>query len=255
MGTSLGVSDRSRLITLAPSRHSPKISSAGHVPLEKGARELSHNPSPRIQSIGRAAAGILAFVWAGQAGPAWAESIIKRPGDHPDYSVELEPHLVVQHSASPAWNDTGFGVGLRANVVILDGPIKSINNSMAIGFGVDWAHFDDACWDWYYHDNRDRRGYYYDDHCKANSLWFPVVLQWNFWLTDVISVFGEPGLAISHDWWEGYYDPGAAPRDYDHTSFHFLVLWGGARFQFSDRVNATVRIGWPSLTAGIGFLI
>ena len=26
-----------------------------------------------------------------------------------------------------------------------DGPVTTINNSLAIGFGLDWAHFDDAC--------------------------------------------------------------------------------------------------------------
>ena len=35
----------------------------------------------------------------------------------------------------------------------------------------------------------------YDDDCSVDVFMAPVVVQWNFWLTPIISVFGEAGLA------------------------------------------------------------
>src|SRR5262245_26825829 len=70
---------------------------------------------------------------------AHAESIIKHPGDHPRYVFEAEPHLSIGYSG-------GFGPGFRGTVVLVDnGFISSINNSIGIGFGLDWIFYDDGC--------------------------------------------------------------------------------------------------------------
>jgi hypothetical protein len=107
------------------------------------------------------------------------------------YSAEVEPHLQLQW-AQTRWNDEGFGPGVRINIPFLDnGPIQKINNNMAIGFGFDWTIFDDQG-GWCYARNAPGDAYDYD--CDASAFWFPVVLQWNFFLTDIISVFGEPGV-------------------------------------------------------------
>ncbi len=185
---------------------------------------------------------------------ARAESVIKRPGARQDYSVELEPHLVLALDG-PVWADEGIGLGFRASIPIVDEPIKTINNNMAIGFGFDWAHHgdDNACW-WY---RRNDWGYYADWNCNANSFWFPVVLQWNFWLTDIISVYGEPGLAIRH--WS--YDQPCPDWDgickFDDTDILPLVFYGGGRFMFSDAVGLNVRLGfWPTMiNIGASFLL
>ena len=60
------------------------------------------------------------------------------------------------------------------------------------------------------------------------ELWFPVAMQWNFWLTRVISVFGEPGFAVVHRRWDDDLYCGAGPGlcDNDDTDFEF-VFWGG----------------------------
>jgi hypothetical protein len=78
-------------------------------------------------------------------------------------------------------------------------------------------------------------------------------------LTDVISVFGEPGFAIAHRrWsWEWYCAGTAGVRcDYDESDTDpEFVFWGGARFMFSDTVGAVVRVGTPYVSAGLTILL
>jgi hypothetical protein len=96
------------------------------------------------------------------ATPASAQSVIKQPGAHPDYIFEAEPHALVDF-----FDDFHPGVGFRGTLKLVDnGFVKTINNSIGLGFGVDWN----------------------DNHFRL-----PVVMQWNFWLTRKWSVFGEPG--------------------------------------------------------------
>jgi hypothetical protein len=174
---------------------------------------------------------------------------VRNPGDHPGYVVELEPHLVLDWAGSPGPYDEGFGLGFRASIPILDnGPIDTINNNMAITFGLDWSRADHTCGD-------PRRVGFGD--CRVDSFWLPVALQWNFFLTDIISVFGEPGLAlVHHRWnnWERCWAPGYCDADGSDTRLR-PVLWGGARFLLSDRIGVTVRLGYPSITAGVSFLL
>ena len=194
------------------------------------------------------------------AQPSRAASVIKHPGDHPDYVVEFEPHGVFAWDEGHApWNDDGFGLGARVNVSLMDnGPITKINNNMAIGFGLDYLFFNDICDGRWWWNGRFRNGFpvgpNYD--CNGHALWFPVVLQWNFWLTDVISVFGEPGLAINHWWWEvDCSDPTFPDCNWDDSDTDVeFVFWGGARFMFGDTVGLTVRLGWPYLSVGASFL-
>lgn len=184
---------------------------------------------------------------------AQARSVVKSHGAHPRYSVEIEPHLLLQWSAAP-WGDDGFGPGVRFNIPIVEsGPIKTINNSMAIGFGADWAIFNDVCgWYWrFYRLDGPAPDVVYD--CSANTLWFPAALQWNFFLTDIISVFGEPGLAIQHFWWDSDFCDGPG-CDGSDTNLK-LVFWGGGRFLLGDSVSIIARIGTPYISAGVSFLL
>ena len=64
---------------------------------------------------------------------------------------------------------------------------RQINNSVAIGFGLDLLHYD-SCW--------------YNAPCSANYIHIPVVMQWNFYVAQRWSVFGEPGLVIFHGFFE-----------------------------------------------------
>jgi hypothetical protein len=183
---------------------------------------------------------------------------IKRPGAHPSYSVEIEPHLVLRWDAD-GWGDEGLGVGLRATVPFLDnGPISRINNNMGIGFGLDWTHFEDPCWRSFWHGNKWDPDLWPDENCTADVFDVPVVVQWNFFLTPVISVFGEPGLEIEHTRWSfEWYCMGAnAPLceiDDSDTDVE-PVFFAGGRFLFGN-VGALVRLGWPYLSAGVSILL
>lgn len=211
-------------------------------------------PNFRMQAVGltrRRLAPLAALVGV-LALPSVASAQIKSPGAHPDYSVELEPHFVVD------WGDHDYpgdeeaiGLGLRATIPFLDnGPVSTINNNMGIGFGLDWTHNGDACDFWFYRGNR------YNDDCSVDNFHFPVVVQWNFWLTPIISVFGEAGLDVVHTRWEWDNCPWDFDCDDSDTDVE-PAFWGGGRFLFGEgsSVGGVVRVGWPYLSLGIGILI
>src|SRR5690242_15546200 len=64
------------------------------------------------------------------------EPIIRHPGDHPSYSVEIEPHLDFAFFL-PTAGSSGFGLGGRFTIpIVKNGFVPSINNSVGIGFGL-----------------------------------------------------------------------------------------------------------------------
>src|SRR3978361_281780 len=69
--------------------------------------------------------------------------IIAHPGDHSRYSFEAEPHLLLGLINPPGiGSGTGLGVGFRGTVVLVDnGFVATINNSIGLGFGADWVHY------------------------------------------------------------------------------------------------------------------
>jgi hypothetical protein len=172
--------------------------------------------------------------------PAAADSaVIKYPGRHPNYSFEAEPHMAVG-LYSPGPSHDGFGLGFRGTVQIVDnGFVKTINNSVGIGFGLDWLHYDDdECY-------RFRGDLICGDDYDYNLFWIPVVMQWNFWLSENWSVFAEPGLSIRlND--ERYFN--------DHIDIDPTLFIGG-RFALSDDVTLTMRLGHPTFTFGVSFLL
>jgi hypothetical protein len=160
-----------------------------------------------------AASALLTFASIAQA----EEAIIKRPGDHPHYVFEAEPHLLV------GWREfrDGPGAGFRGTIVIVhNGFVRTINNSVGIGFGFD-----------------------VDPIRHADRFAVPVVMQWNFWLSTHWSVFGEPGLALQLG--EG--------RDKNWPARP--VLYAGGRLHFTEAIALTLRVGYPDLAVGISFLL
>jgi hypothetical protein len=193
------------------------------------------------------------------ASPGFAQAVIKQPGAHTRYGVELEPHFTFQWDNGPDYYaDDGVGLGMRVGIPLFhNGPIPQINNSMAISFGLDWVHFgydrNAAC--------RRYRGAYCDDwDFSANSLWFPVTLQWNFYVHKSITVFGEVGFAIRHSRYSWLEPCAGGPAGYceytdSSTRFPYFVFYPGARFMLSDAIGITVRVGYPHFTAGVSFLL
>jgi hypothetical protein len=167
------------------------------------------------------------------ARPSFAQGTIKNPGDHPRYTFEAEPHLAVSYKG-------GFGPGFRGTFVLLhNGFISSINNSIGLGFGADLLFYGKDC-------HGPPPGI-----CESvGDLLVPVVLQWNFWLHRSFSVFGEPGVVFHF---------GRGRNDFAVDPF---TIYGGGRFHFSDSVALTLRIGAPQIfkrdnviSIGVSFML
>jgi hypothetical protein len=143
---------------------------------------------------------------------AHAEQATGRDVDrHPHYVFEAEPHALVG-----LFEPRPLGVGFRGTIVLSDaGFIRTVNDTVGLGVGFDWTH---------------------------DTVWVPVVLQWNFWVSEHWSVFAEPGAAFR---WR---------HDYEELRPD-LTLYGGARWLFAPRVALTLRIGYPAFAAGISFLL
>jgi hypothetical protein len=191
---------------------------------------------------------VFASAWLGLPSPAQAETVIRHPGQHTSYSFELEPHLVLDW-AEPHYSGTGIGPGVHFAIpVTQQGPISSINNNMAIKFGLDLT-FGNGCY-WYHN------YYYYSDYCSTTSLTLPIALQWNFYITDIITTFGEVGMAIRHTWWS-YDGLCEANRNCPphHSQFYPIFYPAvGAKFMFGRTIGLTVRMGYPHFTVGASFL-
>ncbi|MGD0676964.1 MAG: hypothetical protein ABSC94_16235 [Polyangiaceae bacterium] len=180
------------------------------------------------------------FAFFTPAASAHADDTIKRPGAHPLYSVELEPHGLF------GWGDTygtagGFGIGGRVGIpIVQNGFVPTINNSVAISFGLDWVHY--GCYDSL-------------ADCSADFIEAPVTMQWNFYVSQRWSVFGEPGLYIYHGWYTTcriYPENLACGAEPEQTGV-LPALFLGARFHFSDKAALTMRVGYPTLSVGVSF--
>jgi len=164
--------------------------------------------------------------------------IIKSPGDHSRYVFEAEPHALLGLFDPPGVaTGTGIGLGFRGTVILVNnGFVRSINNSVGIGFGADWVHYShsyDYC----------NAGICGSSKYSVNNLWFPVVMQWNFFLSRGWSVFGEPGLALRYSGWENSHDWTPEP-----------TMYVGGRWHFADWGTLTMRLGYPTFSLGVSFM-
>lgn len=169
--------------------------------------------------------------------PRDAGAQIKEPGAHGSHSVELEPHGVIYwdgRGGGPYYDGggTGYGLGMRATIpIVQNGFVSSINNSVGIGFGLDWGHWGNLC-----------KGF---GDCSFTEYNVPVVMQWNFYVTKSFTAFGEPGLAIRHGRVKAG-DYSASDTDFDP------VFFAGGRLG-NDSIAFTFRVGWPYASAGCSF--
>jgi hypothetical protein len=182
--------------------------------------------------------------------PARAQSTIKQPGARASYYFEAEPHLDLGLFDPPGFGGgTGLGGGFRGTIELLkDGFIPKLNDSVGLGFGFDYLRYDG----W-----QGPRGLCEQfvpgpsgvpicvrasssiDH--VNYFYLPVVMQWNFWLHRRWSVFGEPGLSL-------YFEDG-------QLELAPFVFFAGGRYHFTDRITLTMRIGYPTFSLGVSFLL
>ncbi len=156
-----------------------------------------------------ASTGLLLLSAAGSA-RAEEQSVIRNPGDHPDYIFEAEPQF-----AGPFADHDVVGLGFRGTFHIANGFVPSINDSVGVGVGFDFAP-------------------------GSGHVYAPIVLQWNFWLSTHWTVFGEPGIAF-----------GSGPGDQSVFPAFFL----GGRYHFTDRIALTMRFGYPEFALGVSFFL
>jgi hypothetical protein len=186
---------------------------------------------------------------------ARGDDTIKHPGEHPHYTVELEPHVLIGWAANYYYGGgDALGLGGRVSINLThDGFVDSINNSVAIGLGLDWLHYNAP--DCFYYYNRGAACY---GGASADFFQFPVVLQWNFYVAKHWSVFGEPGIYI----WHGSYGNGGCYNaagalvncSYSETGVG-PAFWIGGRYHFNETVALTMRLGYPDiLTFGVSFM-
>jgi len=137
-------------------------------------------------------------------------------------------------------------MNLQDRVAVEHGFVPSINNNVAIGFGVDYLHYN-GC-------NFRQNGVDYG--CGAGFLTFPVVMQWNFFLTEHWSVFGEPGLFLYHGFFDtNYCDAKFKNCVYANTNGVDFAFYAGGRYHFNDKISLTMRIGYPTFSFGVSFFL
>ncbi|HET9954717.1 MAG TPA: hypothetical protein VFQ61_09435 [Polyangiaceae bacterium] len=176
-----------------------------------------------------------------------ARADIQTPGAHPHYTLDLEPHLALQFDRGWRGEGTGIGPGFRVSLpVVQNGPLKNLNNNLAVGLGLDYTHFR-GC---------DRPGT--SGECSVNQYWFPVLAQWNFFFTDHWSAFAELGFSVLHRTiaWDTecpFLDAGQCHS----KSFRPLepVIFVGGRYLITGRFGVVARVGSPYASLGVDFLL
>jgi hypothetical protein len=158
--------------------------------------------------VSLAAASTL-FLWAGTAHAD--RSTIKSDTDHPSYVFEAEPHLVLA-----PFHGGGVGAGFQGTFNVADqGFIRRVNDSVGVGFGANFA--------------------------TNERFLLSAAMQWNFWLSENWSVFGEPGVGLR------FGKKGGKPDFWPH-------IGAGGRFHIERNITLTLRVGFPVFAVGASFL-
>jgi hypothetical protein len=132
-----------------------------------------------------------------------------------------------------------LGLGARADIpIVADGFVESLDDEFAISAGIDVAFVS-----WRYDQRCDGYGCWNDW-----SVWFPVLAQWNVYLSPEWSVFPELGGAFV------LYDCGPPGFTGVCASGSPLISFG-ARWHFSPpRMSLLLRAAYPfGVQVGITF--
>ena len=144
--------------------------------------------------------------------------VISKPGAHPKYLLDIEPHLFAHRTGNAA------GPGVRGTLILVDnGFVPTINNSVGIGVGLDYLTYS-----------------------GGGTLAIPVVMQWNFWLSNKWSVFGEPGVWI--------FPGGSGVKGNKGDNLDLISVAVGGRYLFKDTLSLEMRAGNQGISVGVGFL-
>ena len=171
------------------------------------------------------------------AQPAAGQSIFRQRGQHAN-QIEIEVHgtFGLNYYGRGGGGGFGFGGGARVGIPLLDnGPIPSINNSLALSLGADLLY-----------NTYDCGGGGTRNACVYFTLIPEIMAQWNLYLTPILSVFVEAGVAPVISFGSSadpfFFYPGVA-------------IGGRVHFKGGTRLPAlTVRLGFPvGLTVGISF--
>jgi hypothetical protein len=168
------------------------------------------------------------------------------------YRFEVEPHLVLGTAPPGPGYGSGGGIGVRGTFVLSqDGFIPGVNDSLALGVGLDYSHYDAAlsfqgARDQCLHFEPGPNGTSICTQVTSNGgtysyLFVPVVLQWNFWFTQRFSAFGEPGVDLY--------------LLANHGVSIGPAVYVGGRVQVTDRITLTLRLGYPTVSFGVSFLM
>jgi hypothetical protein len=168
------------------------------------------------------------------------DNTIRQPGDHPNYAIEIEPHMdfawfdYAPYNAPGLNSSPGVGLGARFTIpIVKNGFVTTINNTVGIGFGADWLYF--GC----------------NPNCGLSTLYFPVVMQWNFYVAHSWSVFGEPGFSFDY----AFYNNGVCKGScFGSAFFPGPVFEVGGRYHINEHLALTARIGYPDFTFGVSFM-
>jgi hypothetical protein len=137
-----------------------------------------------------------------------------------------------------------------------DGFLSRLNDSVALGFGIDWVLYEGdnrvraRCGRFVAAPNYTRVCVELGDGAAASEyLFFPLLMQWNFWLHKRASVFVEPGLELH---WVRHGDA----RFGDETDLGMgPVIDFGGRLHFVDFAALTLRLGYPTSSLGLSFFL
>ena len=94
-------------------------------------------------------------------------------------------------------------------------------------------------------DPRDEICLAFDSGESADYFLIPVVMQWNFWLSEQWSVFGEPGALLY------VVDYGGEKNDFEVD----VCMYAGGRWHFTSGAALTLRLGYPTFSVGASFLL
>lgn len=190
------------------------------------------------------------------AGGVNGQTTIRQPGERVKYAFELEPHVAFGVFDPPGRPiGSGIGLGLRAAIPIVEnGFVPTINNSIAISFGLDWLYYDGSALTVGRCARRAPSGGATVETCvdvegpiggSSHYVYIPTAMQWNFWLSDTFSAFGEPGTTL-------YYEKGRF-EERGHLGIRPLLQVGG-RWHFARRAMLTLRLGYPTQSLGVSMV-